>query len=511
MQKSQKPQDFYKMKSWCDAKDETGVWRVGRIKKRVSTKILVIFDGWSEKYKRTYCTHSGFIAPFRMHTIGYTGQKTVALRDWDYADNLLKFPSGLMLILIHSNFTGVSPYELTNFLRGDLYVLVDCLLCHTYSNPMKDVNDVVEFFKNVISLIIKWMSLVPTEVKNCDFDQPDNYLYNNSDAICKSIYELTDMLCNIFGFNPRTALFYEKYKTITTNRKVIQHFISERGMEALIGLIKLRSIGFEQIWHLVIHIPTVFTKATIAANDKFIKSLTDCLINEFEVLPSESLSEITENSENVSTFMKNFESMIELVSSPYEKENYIEAFRKFFKLRKQAEPESATTEMFRISLTSPRNKPPTGLRSQKSNLVSPPKQSDQQRQELSSYNTSMIKDLIDKKFEECVKMIESKFTIRENTEENLKIVLQEHSGCDQQEFSILCTIELLLSEGKTEEALRLIRWRKKILKVANSNGWNVASYLAKHTLFKLDISSNDLIEANLKIMAEDEEGSEGFN
>lgn len=505
MQKSQKPQDFYKMKSWCDAKDEAGSWRVGRIKKRVQSKIWVIFDGWSEKYKRNYCTHSALIAPFRMHTIGYTGQRTIALRDWEYSENVLKFPSGLMLILIHSNFTGVSPYELTNFLRGDLYVLIDCLLCNTYSNVAKDVNDVVEFFKNVISLIIKWMTLVPSEIKNCDFERPDNYLYNNSDAICKSIFELTDMLCNIFGFNPRTALFYDKYKTITTNRKVIQHFITEKGMEALIGLIKLRSIGLEQIWHLIIHVPTVFTKATIAANDKFIKNFTDALINEFEVMPFESLSEIIKNVENVNTFMGNFESMIGLVSSPYEKENYIDAFRKFFKLRKVNENESAN-EMFRISLTSPRSKPPTGLRSQKSHVISPPKQPEAPKQEVSLYDSSVIRELIDKKYEECVKMIETKFNIRKNTEENLQIALQEHLNCDQQEFSILCTVELLLSEGKIEEASRLIRWRKKILKVAKMNGWDIATELARQTLFKLDVTTNDLIEVNLRLpLAEQEE------
>ena len=504
MQKSQKPQDFYKMKSWCDAKDEAGIWRVGRIKKRVQSKILVIFDGWSEKYKRNYCTHSALIAPFRMHTIGYTGQRTIALRDWDYSENLLKFPSGLMLILIHSNFTGVSPYELTNFLRGDLYVLIDCLMCNAYSNPAKDVNDVVEFFKNVISLIIKWMTLVPSEIKNCDFERPDSYLYNNPDAICKSLFELTDMLSNIFGFNSRTAPFYDRYKAITTNRKVIQHFITEKGMEALIGLIKLRSVGLEQIWHLVIHMPTVFTKATIAANDKYIKNFTDALINEFEVIPSESLSEIIENTENVNTFINNFESMIGLVSSPYEKENYIEAFRKFFKLRKVNENESST-EMFRISLTSPRNKPPTGLRTQKFHNISPPKLAEVSKQEVSIYEMSAVKELVEKKFEECVKMIETKLSIRKDTEENLQVALQEHLNCDQQEFSILCTVELLLSEGKIEEALRLIRWRKKLLKVAQMNGWDVATELARKTLFKLDVSTNDLIEVNLRLSLTEQE------
>jgi len=156
-------------------------------------------------------------------------------------------------------------------------------------------------------------------------------------------------------------------------------------------------------------------------------------------------------------------------------------------------------------LTSPRNKPPTGLRTQKFHNISPPKLAEVSKQEVSIYEMSAVKELVEKKFEECVKMIETKLSIRKDTEENLQVALQEHLNCDQQEFSILCTVELLLSEGKIEEALRLIRWRKKLLKVAQMNGWDVATELARKTLFKLDVSTNDLIEVNLRLSLTEQE------
>ena len=77
------------MKSWCDAKDTTGVWRIGRIKRKLKNLITVHFDGWSDKYKIVYCLHSNHIAPIRMHSKGYTGQEATALREWEYnEDNL---------------------------------------------------------------------------------------------------------------------------------------------------------------------------------------------------------------------------------------------------------------------------------------------------------------------------------------------------------------------------------------------------------------------------------------
>lgn len=40
----------YKIKNWVDAKDTQGIWRLGRIVKKLDDRVVVTFDGWSEKY-----------------------------------------------------------------------------------------------------------------------------------------------------------------------------------------------------------------------------------------------------------------------------------------------------------------------------------------------------------------------------------------------------------------------------------------------------------------------------
>ena len=125
--------DYYKQKTWCDAKDGLGVWRLGRVKKRQKNNVLVHFDGWSDKWKQWHCIHSNMLAPLRMHSQGYTGQTKIALREWDFNEEYLKIVSGKLRILLHNKFEGFSPYDLSVLLRGDLFVLVDCLLTYTYS------------------------------------------------------------------------------------------------------------------------------------------------------------------------------------------------------------------------------------------------------------------------------------------------------------------------------------------------------------------------------------------
>jgi RNase H-fold protein (predicted Holliday junction resolvase) len=276
----------------------------------------------------------------------------------------------------------------------------------------------------------------------------------------------------------------------------MQLFLNEKGMEYLISLIKLRTIGLEQVWHIVVHLPTIFNKTTVQANERHIRSFTDTLINKFEVLPGDSLSQIIENNENVGKFLKNFEGMIELISSPYEKENYLETFGKFFQNRKNRE--EPPVEMNRISLLpSPRHKPPSGpLRNQRAFTVTPSKPDAMKNEGISLTTAKEIQELVDRKFEECMKVIEDRFNTRNVTENNLNLALQPHFSCDQQEFSVLATVEFLVSEGKSDEALKVIRWRKKILKIAALSGWDVARELARRTVFKLDVTVEDIVEVN---------------
>lgn len=136
------------------------------MKKRQKQRVLVHFDGWSDKWKQWHCIHSALLAPLRMYSRGYTGQTTVALREWDFNEEYLKIVNGKVRILLHNKFEGFSPYDLAVLLRGDLFVLVDCILTYTYTvfptqDPLRDYSKVLELFGLVTDLALSWMLRAP--------------------------------------------------------------------------------------------------------------------------------------------------------------------------------------------------------------------------------------------------------------------------------------------------------------------------------------------------------------
>ena len=58
----------------------------------------------------------------------------------------------------------------------------------------------------------------------------------------------------------------------------------------------------------------------------------------------------------------------------------------------------------------------------------------------------------------------------------------------------------MISNNNAIQSLKLIKWRKKIIEIANNNGWIVAKIIAANTMKKFEINENDIIEANLTFM-----------
>jgi len=58
-------------------------------------------------------------------------------------------------------------------------------------------------------------------------------------------------------------------------------------------------------------------------------------------------------------------------------------------------------------------------------------------------------------------------------------------GNSEDEMKILIVLEYYLSNNRLVDAMRLIKWRKKIIKLAQMNGWDVASIIAERTINKL--------------------------
>ena len=57
-------------------------------------------------------------------------------------------------------------------------------------------------------------------------------------------------------------------------------------------------------------------------------------------------------------------------------------------------------------------------------------------------------------------------------------------GGSEDELKILTALEYYISNSKLLDATKLIKWRKKIIKLAQMNGWDVASIIAQRTLEK---------------------------
>ena len=81
------------------------------------------------------------------------------------------------------------------------------------------------------------------------------------------------------------------------------------------------------------------------------------------------------------------------------------------------------------------------------------------RPEYSEFNETIVslKDLIEKRHSECLKLIDTRLASHKETQDKLELVFKEHHSCDQQEFALLSTVEFLLTEDKLEEALKVIR------------------------------------------------------
>lgn len=70
---------------YLDAKDSVNNWCVAKIVDHdmANNRIMIHYDGWSQKFDETCRITSSRIAPFRKFTQGYTGQHKVAMRDFD--------------------------------------------------------------------------------------------------------------------------------------------------------------------------------------------------------------------------------------------------------------------------------------------------------------------------------------------------------------------------------------------------------------------------------------------
>mmetsp|Transcript_18615 Transcript_18615/g.18592 ORF Transcript_18615/g.18592 Transcript_18615/m.18592 type:complete len:453 (-) Transcript_18615:29-1387(-) len=440
-----------------------------------------------------------------------------------------------MDLLIRNEFSVFNPRELTSFLRGDLFIQVDCLMSFTYTNPSKDIPRVCAYFNMVLDIIIKWLQVVPSKVDSLNLKDPDAYLYERPTSIYKSGYEMLETLISILGLNPRTAKFYEKYKALTNTKQLIQNFMNKQGMVYVKNIIE-SNLPLEDFWNFLVVLPQLFAVGGSAAS-RYIPDYLEALVNSLDNISDEGMMEISNNYQKLEQFIDNSNNMMKLILPDNQREVYLNLFRGKFRMDRQSfmmkrasesllEPsKDASPEISipPIDIHEPKSFP-TPKESSRPKLPVPPKSPQRppvysapsipqsphpSSSQISTpalleiqLSLSNLKSYVESKHQECVDLIEKSLKTgidrKQENDYKLEEVFKAHNSCDHQEFAVLSAMEFLLTENKVQDALKLLRWRKKILKLANMNGWEIAEDVAKRTLQKLEVTSNDVIDANLR-------------
>lgn len=510
---------YYKLKSWCDAKDVKGVWRMGRIKKKTKNVITVHFDGWSDKYKGVYCTHSKCLAPLRMFSRGYTGQERVALREWEYNEDHLTEHEKRMAKLAESDFKSLSPYELTMYLRGDLFVLVDCLFGFTYTNPTKDIKRVEAFLLTVLEFTYKWMDYA----KNLPAPKShEEYLTDAQSSVFCAGFEMFEIVRSILGYNKRTKKFFEKYKIFMSSLQYCKSFL-ENGVEKFLAV--GHKYKFDETWPLMQILPLIFAQDLNENNEGVLKSYITQIISHME--ENEDAINLTEH------FASNFQT---IVSSVYQEEQKVEIMGHFDILSESDKgkvlevviesPDGSFIEHDEISipleeLLSPKaSKKPSSSKMSSFNIPSEPmhskepkifdfsKSSEPSRRNILSIDQvskseyDNLVNYINSKHSECIDMIYNYQEKYGKNDQNSKKFQECVTGtADVMELQILDRLEYLISRKQVLDAVGIVRWRKKICKIAMMNGWEVAEEVSKASIGDMKITKDRFIHANLSKLA----------
>ena len=122
--------------------------------------------------------------------------------DWRYSKKQLDTMTKEVEKTIKSEFDNFkSAQEVTQFLRGKLFIFVDSLLaiCDDDTNSPDDFRDMIQFMEKVFLLIIKWLELFPSKYMEYFEIHKKNkkaFLVNVDVAVAASGNELISMLSN---------------------------------------------------------------------------------------------------------------------------------------------------------------------------------------------------------------------------------------------------------------------------------------------------------------------------
>jgi len=98
-----------------------------------------------------------------MNSKGYTGQIRCPIRYKTFSLKELNKERKTIEEIILSDFSNLkTAFEVTQYLRGNLLILIDFLMTNEYKNPLIEIREVIELFKQVVILIAHWLHLFPS-------------------------------------------------------------------------------------------------------------------------------------------------------------------------------------------------------------------------------------------------------------------------------------------------------------------------------------------------------------
>jgi len=192
---------------YVDAKDSVNNWCVAQVVEvdAIQDRVKVHYDGWSQKWETWIPVNSDKLAPFRMHSKRYSGQTKQAIRDWALKLSEIEEIEKLMTSLVQSEFALPAP-EITQFLRGRLFIFVDNIMTFNYTLKQDFIRS-VKFLVHVIEFLINWLQRLPPLLRKLNFAPATAFLTDTEIALASAWPELNFTLSRLFGDDARCAAF----------------------------------------------------------------------------------------------------------------------------------------------------------------------------------------------------------------------------------------------------------------------------------------------------------------
>lgn len=202
---------FTQVGRYIDVKDSSNQWCSARVVEQDSTSLLLHMDGWSAKWDERVSLKSTRLAPFRRYSSAGKGLPVSPVREeWSFSvEEVLRVQSRLRC-LCEREMRVESAYEATQFLRGELFVLVDCLLTRSFQSS--DLHIVLEFLASVIDLALCYLKLPEMHIHlSTGQTTPELYLTDSSVAVALAYPDLMTTLERVMGGEERTSRFFKTH------------------------------------------------------------------------------------------------------------------------------------------------------------------------------------------------------------------------------------------------------------------------------------------------------------